>query len=445
MALYDEKQKEKETKKNKNLKIFLIIITILIVLIIAGLVAAIIYFVNNPSQVTVKLDGTENSSLSKIIEVETTEDGSVKVTAPIKKIAEYFGYKAYNGEYTTVSEDTNSGYVISENEVAMFEVDSNIITKLDLTNSDAEYEYCKIDEAVFMEDETLYTDDEGLEEIFNLYMTYNADKKILSIYTLENLIESAGTVATDCGYENIDENFVNYKAILDNMIVVISENDQYGVIDYSTGDNILGDQYDLITYVPQEEVFIVEKDSKVGIIGSDGVTRIKTIYDSLTLIDNENELYLAESGGLYGVIDINGTTIIPLDYEQIGIDISEFGQNGLSTGYVLLDLLIPVKQNNLWGFFDVEGSQVTTLQYEEIGCTTSSENSLAYNLVVIEEKELVVVQRDDCYTFINLTGEEVFSCVFEDIYMEISSGSTEYYMVWNEKTYNVIDEYEKQE
>lgn len=73
-------------------------------------------------------------------------------------------------------------------------------------------------------------------------------------------------------------------------------------------------------------------------------------------MDNQNELYLVKQNNLYGVIDTKGKTIISPEYKQIGIDISKFTQNGIENQYVLLNKIIPVKNNqDLWGIFDIKG------------------------------------------------------------------------------------------
>ena len=48
----------------------------------------------------------------------------------------------------------------------------------------------------------------------------------------------------------------------------------------------------------------------------------------------------------------------------------------------------------------------------------------------------------------NSNGEELISCVFKEMYMEMSSGKTEYYMIWQdpegkERKYVIKDYLEK--
>lgn len=439
MALFDEEQRKREKKKADRMNRILVSSIILTILIIIGLACIIYYLIANPNKITVNLDGKENVDLESLLETTTLEDGGIEIKAPIKDIASYFGYKAFNGGYTTVSESTDSCYIENDDEVSIFNLDSNIIYKLDLSNSNSEYEYCKITNSIFSQDGKLYTDEEGLEKGFNLSITYDQKKKTIDIYTLDKLVEYAESKAKTYKYESLDTTFVNYRAILDNMMVVISSDDLYGVISFGDGTEILGAQYDSITYIPQKSAFLVEKNDKFGIIGSDGDTKIETKYDELLLIDDESGLYLAKNNGLYGVLDINGKTIIYIEYDKIGVDISQYSQDELKTGYILLDKLIPVQQNGKWGFFDKEGNQVSELAYDSIGSITSNKKSVAYNVLIIPEKEAVVVKKDSKYSFMKLNGEEAQPFVFDDVYMEVSSGEEEYYMTYNEKEYKAVD------
>ncbi len=434
MGLYDEEELRKQRDKDVKIKKVIIASIVITVILIVVIMGVIFYLLANPNKVSISVNGQQNKKLENLIEVEEQENGDITISAPIKDIAPIFNYQAFNGEYTLVSESTDSCYVESEVEVAIFNVDSDIIYKLDKSNSDSDYEYCKIENKIFKKDDKLYVSNEGLEEAFNIVMSYNKDRKLLNIYTLDNLVTKATTVAQKKGYQQVDPNLINQKAIFESMIVVTNTNGLFGVIDYSTGEEILGTQYDNITYIPHKSAFLITKNDKVGIIASDGTTKLAPIYDNLTLIDYENELYMAESNGRYGIVNINGSTVIYLDYDGIGINVDRFNQSGIKNGYVLLNKLIPVQRNGKWGFFDIRGKQVTQLIYDNIGCENLTSGSLNYPLLLIPEANIIAVNRDGKYTFINLNGEEVVDCIFKEVYIEDAGGEQQYYMVWQNPT-----------
>lgn len=454
MALYDEEEIRKEKENSKKIGRYIAISIIIVLISIFVLIGIIYYLTFNPNKITIYLDGKQNIELEEVLEVVADADGTTTIYAPIRTIASKFGYTSSNGDYTTPSEDKSSCHVISEKEIAIFNVNSNVIYKIDKTIETTEYEEVKIENDIIEKNGELHADEQGLEQGFNISISYNEQKKEIYIYTLDKVIETATSYAAKNNY-TLDESFVNQKAILDNMMVVINENELQGVIDFSTGKEILGIQYDEITYIPQKSVFLIKKNEKVGMISKDGTTKISPKYDELTLIDNEYELYLAKNNGLSGVIDINEKIIIYLEYEQIGVeDISNYEQNGIKNGYLLLNKLIPVKQDEKWGFFIIDvqnvngektitSRQITNIEYENIGCISETNKSVVYNLLLIEDYNVVVVGKNEKYTFMNLEGKEVLSCVFDDIYMEVSAGNKKYNMIYNNKIYNVIENLEK--
>lgn len=463
MKLYDEeelKMKNEKSKRVKNLILVSIIFTVILIFLIIG---AIYYLIYNPNKITITVDGKENEAIENMIITKTADDGSTICYFPIRQMASNFKYSSNDGDYGRNVESTENCFIESENEVAIFTQDSNVIYKIDKTTkssyTDSEYEEVHIENPVIRENDALYVDTEGLAKSFNFNINTNKKMKKINITKLDTLIASAEKNVKENQLGSLDEKFVNYKAILDNMMVIVSDYDgQKGVRNYSTKEEILGFQYDDITYIPSKEAFLIEKNSKVGIIGSDRIVKIKPQYDNLTLIDSVNGLYLAEDNGFFGVIDENGNTKIYLEHSKIGVDINEYKDNGLKNGYVLLGNLIPVQDNGIWGFYKIESTknsdgtrnvQCTKMQNDEfsgIGCKSKVTRGTVSNLMVIEEYGMVVVQKQGIYYgFMNQDGILPIGAAFTDIYAETTSGQKNYFMVYfkDGKTYNATEALEK--
>jgi len=464
MKLYDEEELRKKNEKSKKIKNLILVSIIFTVVLIVLIIGAIYYLIYNPNKITINLNGKENEKIENIIITRTADDdGSTLVYFPIRQFASQFGYNSNNGDYGTNVENIDNCYIESENEVAIFTENSNVIYKIDKTaqnnSGDTEYEEVHVDYPVIRENDVLYVDTEGLSKSFNLNININKKMKKINITTLDVLVTSATKTITDNKYGKLDEKFANQKAILDNMMVIESDFDgQKGVRNFSTKEEILGFQYDDITYIPSKEAFLVEKDSKVGIVGSDKIVKIKPQYDNLTLIDSINGLYLAEDNGFFGVIDENGNTKIYLEHSKIGVDFNEFKENGLKNGYILLGNLIPVLDNGIWGFYKIESTknadgsrnvQCTKLQTDEfsgIGCRTRITRGTVTNLMLIEEYGMIIVQKQGrYYGFMNQNGVLPIGVAFTDIYAETTSGQKNYFMVYYKdgKTYNATQALEK--
>lgn len=447
MQLYEENKNTKGDKVNKILKISIITTIVFIIVLIALIMFLSTQIKNTP---VATIDGKNQNAIYNYIKIEQDENENQKVWVSIKEIAPYFGYKAFNGNYNSATEDKNKCYVIIENseedkksinEVANFELDSNVISKLDLTTQNAEYELCTIDEKVVQKDEKLYTTIDGIEKAFNVIFDYNKETKEIKIFTLPTLVDSYKTAIEEGkypGYKSLDtESATNQKAILDGFLIVTSDSGKYGALNIESKTAVLEAKYDGIRYMPLSSSFMVSTNKKIGIISKEGKTLISPKYDSLKLIDSKNNYYLAKMNNLYGVIDGNGKEIIYIENEQIGINVTEFEKNEIKSGYIILDKLIPVMKNKKWAFYDIKGNQVSDFKYDSIGSTSISGNNI-YGLLIIPEYNLIVVGKDKNYSLMDLSGKDnILPFSFDGMYIKVENGSLKYCMEANSKEYNI--------
>ena len=441
MNIIDEDFKKQPKKDNSKLiaKIILIVI-VLLILVIVGILIAIAYIDN--SQLRVYIDGQSNEDVKNMLIIQ--EDGTVYV--PIKEIASHLGYNSYNGESSNKSEDRSKCYVECEDEVANFALNSNIIYKLRLTGTSStgqNYENYYMNKPVISQNGVLYTTQEGLMKAFNVSFNYDRNTNRIQIYTMPYMIESYRKAILDYGYTSMTEDFNNEKAVLSDMLIV-QQDSAYGVIRASTGEVLIEPKYSQIEYMPGTQNFLVTSNNQVGILESDGSTKVDIIYDRLELMDSDAELYLAQRDGLYGVIDTNGNIIIYIEYDEIGIDITKFSDNDIKNKYILADNLIPVRKDKYWGFFDKTGKQVKDFMYDTIGYTASASRE-ARNLLVVPEYNVLVVGLEGKYGLINNMGEDVSILALDDAYMVISGGEKHYYMTYNDNLIDMMDYLQQQE
>ena len=465
MKLYDEEELRMKNEKSKRMKNLILVSIIVTVVLIVLLMGGIYYLIYNPNKITVIYDGEENEEIENMIITKIDDNGDNIIYFPIRKIASKFGYNSGDGDYGRNVEGTDNCFVESENEVAIFTDNSNIIYRIDKTvqrnntGTNYKYEEIKLQRFIIKNEDVLYVDLEGLEKVFNLYISTNSKRKKINITSLDTLIKRAQSAVTEKKLGELDEKFVNYKAILNNMVVIESStNDgKKGVRNLSNGEEILGFQYDDITYVPLKDSFLVKKDNKVGIIGSDGIVKIKPQYDNLILIDSENGLYLAEDNTYFGVIDENQNLKIYFEYKKIGVDISQFEENNIKNEYVLFGKLIPAQRasDGKWIFYkinsqtnsngekNVECNIVQDIGFDDIGCIASNINSrgIVNNLMIIKEYNLVVVQKYGTYGIMDLNGKDVLGKIYKSMFLETTSGVTNCCAIdMSGNSINIIDE-----
>ena len=432
MNLVEESFRTKKEDKSKKIAKIVLIIIIILVIAIIGIVSYIVYL--DSTTLKVSLNGARNQEIVQLLNFE--EDGTIYV--PIKRIASYLGYQSYNGEYNNRSEDASKCYVQSDKEIANFELNSNKIYKLDISNSSSNYEYFYTTKPVKAINGELCVTTEGLQEAFNISFSYDRENNRIQIYTMPYLITSWNAQVLNYGYNEISQDFVNQKAILakSGSMLVVRKDKYYGVIETNTGKEILEPKYDSITYLPYTEDFLVTSNRKVGIMSRNKEIKVDLLYDSIEFMDFDAGLYLVERDGKYGVIDTKGNTKIYAEFDEIGIDITRFEKNDIKNKYILVDNLIPVKKNGKWGLFDKNGSQLVDFTYDSFGYIAST-NKDALNLLVIPGYNVIVGCRDGKYTLINSSGTQPFSAFVDDIYLVISSNQEHYYMRANDRTYDV--------
>ena len=137
------------------------------------------------------------------------------------------------------------------------------------------------------------------------------------------------------------------------------------------------------------------QNQKVGIIASDGITKVRLEYDNISVIDKNLGLYLVTSNNKQGVVNKNGKTIVYQDYDQIGLNNNLVDQN-VTNKYILFDNCIPVKRNGLWGIVDIEGKEILPLEYDGIGCDADNSSDPRFSdVIVIPELEAIVIEKDE--------------------------------------------------
>lgn len=440
----DEKQ-----KKAKKAMIIIIVVIILLLFVSMGLFGAIYYLKAQQFKFYIDRQIMSNQVATSDIFVYEGED----VYVSLRDIAELIDYKYYNGGYKQYTEDSNKCYLESKNEVVTFERDSNKIYKT--PTSEIDYTYFTLDKPVKRINNKLYITSKGLATACNLQFAYNKEANNITMYTLPYLVRTYEGAYSNASLEG---NFNNQKALLYGLLVVQNvdntekasnkDNIRYGINNLEN-EEIVGMKYTNVEFVEGTEEFIVTtEEKKVGIITSEGDTKVSPQYDALKQIDKDLNFYLATTNGKSGIIERNGKILIYLEYDQIGIDTNQFPTNDIKNKYILFNNAIPVKQNGKWGLFNIRGELILPIEYVSLGCIskTSSDRSLNNILVIPEIEGIVVCQefevdrrKTEYYGIVNSRGRELVEVCLETVYSVTVSGKDEYTMVNGGNSFDVIE------
>ena len=163
-----------------------------------------------------------------------------------------------------------------------------------------------------------------------------------------------------------------------NYYITIDKNNKYKVVD--SKDNIIIDKdYTYIEYLPGD-YFIVERDSKSGIIDSNGKSVIELKYDSISRI-NETDILQMETNKNIALYNLNMKEIVSMDNAIVkevkdekayillysDTDFKYLDRNGnILTSQNLFEnnSLFAKNINGKWGFVDKDGNLKVQNDYE---------------------------------------------------------------------------------
>jgi len=242
---------------------------------------------------------------------------------------------------------------------------------------------------------------------------------------------------------------------LQGLAVVRDDNDVgFGVV--YNGEIVISPKYSQIVYIEGTTDFLVTTtEGNVGIVGLEG-TKITPSYTELQYI-NDTTYVAKDSKSKLSVVNTNNMTIIPADFDRIGVT-NNISDDNVTNKYVLLNQVIPVCRNNKWGLYDIRGNQLTELMYDGIGCPLPSNEITegrpnTSGVIVIPEMNGIVVQlnkqSEDAevkqYGIVDTNGKQIIAIEASYIYSSVSNGTkTYYYADATGRGIDIVDWYKQQ-
>ena len=446
----EENDFQKNERKKKKLKKNLVVVSVLIMILMVA--AASVWIMAKKlarEQLKVNIDGIYSASASQENGLFLLNEDKAYIA--INQIASRIGYTYYNGEYKQYTEDTTKGYVTNSKETVTFASGAREIRKYPLLDNNAESQRFEIDEEIKMRGNTLYISEDGLEKAFNLVFEYNKNNNTINIATLPYLSAQYSIIIENAALEEREfkdsVKFNNQKAILSNYIVIKDPNTYlYGMASISDASNpIITPRYKQVEFIEGVNDFIVKtQENKYGIIGKDGITKVKPAYDAIQQLDKDAGLYLVTSNRKQGVINESGKIIIYQDYDQIGLK-QGYQDPNVTNRYLLLNNCIPVMRDGKWGLIDIYGETLVDLKYDGIGCSVSERNKIGN--VVIPDIDAIVVELDQGYGtskvqkygLINSHGSPMVNTVCDKIYFSSLQNVITYYIDVQDQSINIVD------
>ena len=445
-------------QKNKKLKVSLIVVSVIMIILIAAAVAVwLMKSQLTKEQLKVSIDGIANVAAAKDTSLFIINDGKVLIS--IEKIAPYVGYSYYRGGYRQYSEDNTRCYISDQKEIVDFASGSSKIRKYPLLDEEAESQSFDIDEDISLRGNYLYISEAGFERAFNSALEYDKANNKITIATSQYLASYYQKAYPDYAALTIDENrelgskilYSNSKALLQNMMVIKDSSSKlYGVARLDDTKNvIISQRYASVEFIEGINDFIVKTTNNLyGIIGSDGITKVKPEYRAITEIDKDVGLYLVTStAGKQGVINQNGKIIIYQDYDQIGLTQGNYQDTNVTNRYLLFNNCIPVRLDSKWGIIDKNGQTIIPVEYDGIGCNLTNSNANTHGIVMIPDLNALVIEKDEGisgntvkkYGIFSSEGNQMTNIVLDSCYVTVLQNVATYYIQTQNQTIDFVN------
>ncbi len=260
--------------------------------------------------------------------------------------------------------------------------------------------------------------------------------------TMYKYINYKTNIETKSEYQDI-KRIVDYED-KDKFYLIYEKDNKYGVIEDE--NTIINNEYDNIEYDNLNQLFIVKKDGKYGIVKLNGETLISCLYDEIDIegiyiyaLKNEEQTIFNTSGekiedqkyksvynventnykitindeNKYGVLDENNNSIISNNYFYIGylgnnyfVVSGQNGKNGIidNKGDVILDTkydtIEKIEDTNLIDAVEINTNTITLFNNE------MKELNKMSNANIFVEKNYIRIYSNKEQKYFNSNGEE---------------------------------------
>ena len=220
--------------------------------------------------------------------------------------------------------------------------------------------------------------------------SYKGKESYQRYFVLTNSAGKVGTVS-DKGIKEIPFEYQEIKPFDGKSVTYAKKRGKYGLIEYN-GKIILPLEYDNIFSQKFFDYYIVKGSGKSGMFDKNGNQIISFSYQNITPVFYEkNERFIVQQNELFGIIDIDESIIIPIEFEEI----SNWVEYGPKEHFIT--------KNGKKGLISRNGKIVIPPEYDEIS---------------VDNSKLIKVEKNGLFGTINWKNEIVHPIEYEQILWE---------------------------
>lgn len=371
-------------------------VLLMLIIFVALLIIAIIIIL-----LKVKMEAVILSVNNKVVnDYDTTKlvtDIDSVTYINIEEFSKLVRYEYHKGEYKSFSNEEDKCYVIGKEETATFYLNDNKVNKLPVDKQfEEKYREHLVQNSIKIKNGSMYAPIDAISIAFNVKVVIS--KNAVQINTLDNLVKLDNNNLVKWGYTDISEqSFENHKALLYDRLIVKKEDGLYKIINRTNTKEIVPDKYEEIEFVESAQQFLVTNIlGKVGIIDIDGKIEIEPIYDSLTILEDEEKLYIAQKDTKYGIIKADNTEVVKFKYDSIGCDMTSVELGGKTKVVTPVTTInecngIVVKKNEKYGVIDIKENIIVPIEVDSI-YSLKNENDKNEYFMIYNGEELNIIK-----------------------------------------------------
>lgn len=397
MTLIDEREVYYEQERKR--KLFKNIIKAIIVLVVIAIVLLIFMKVKNYGKMTLVIDGKNVSNIPNTLLLKD-DSGKIynndgKIYLCVNDVSNLLNRDYYNNEYKSKGEDKTKCQIKNGDEYTSLRADSKKIYKAikketqsnsstdgdsfqEIPETIVNYEYFEVDDAVRYVNDTLYANIDAVELAFDVSVSYDSKKNMITISSLDYLESVAKSRRNDV-VDSSEYDYTNKRLLKYGMCIVNGSNGTIGIGSYTNGDKlqeyVASCKYSSLSYnEAASAIDAISSDGKHSILklNTDNQAIERTVtsdYDDIEIMDNNFHLFKVKSQNFYGIMDSDNNLVLASEYNEIGINDGLY--TDISSKYILNNKYIPIKQGGLWGLCDTQGNILIAPRFQDIGCSVA--------------------------------------------------------------------------
>ena len=465
MTLIDEREEMLEQEKKQ--KTFKLIIRLIVILLIVGILLLIIMNIKKSRTFKLNINGELQASADDSLLLKDdkgkilVENGQVYVS--IRNLATTLNYQYYNSEYKKKGEDKTKCQVKVNNIYTSYISESKEVYKAiikDTNNenttasnsteetkklpqsdvSKVDFEYFTISDSIRYINDEMYASLEAIELGFDISISYNSKNNTLSIGTLDYLEKAAKEKRADIVLSE-NYSYLNKRLLKYGMCIVKDSDGNIGVGSYTNPDKIssfvASCKYSSIEFNEANKTLsvVTSNDNQKSILSlnienQEVLRNITSQYKDIKAITNNFDYFLVQNDGKYGIINVDGNLVIPVEFEEIGVN--EAYYTDIKCKYILNDKYIPVKQNGLWGLYNIEGKKLIDPKFLDVGCSLAQSGDSVVIVPDVKGSITGIVflynKENSLYGVYNAETGEKIALSLTEVFKKVENGIDNYYV-----------------